>query len=185
MTSAEATATVLWQTGPESVPELTMAGVSGVREDQGTLSLAVTLSRVSQQTVTVRYETTDGTAEAGTDYTAVEGDYVAELGTLTLEPGQTSGTIRIELLDDMLAEADETFTMLLSDPTHATLTDAAAMGTIEDDDAAVAQGWLARFGRTVATHAMGAVEGRLTDRTAQSSRATRRQRWRCSLSPYQ
>jgi hypothetical protein len=49
----------------------------------GTASFTVTLSAVSAQTITVAYNTTDGTATAGADYTSAT-------GTLTFAPGTTS-----------------------------------------------------------------------------------------------
>ena len=90
----------------------------------------------------------------------------------SLAPGQTTGTIRVAILDDRLDEADETFTMVLGDPANATLADGTAIGTIEDDDASVAQAWLARFARTVATHVVDAIGERVTEGTGQRSQAT-------------
>ena len=75
-------------------------------------------------------------------------------------------------VDDRLDEADETFTMVLGDPANATLADGTAIGTIEDDDASVAQAWLARFARTVATHVVDAIGERVTEGTGQRSQAT-------------
>ena len=46
---------------------------------------------------------------------------------------------------------------------NAELADSAATGTIIDDDVSVAQVWLARFGRTVATHVVDAVGERLNE----------------------
>ena len=78
--------------------------------------------------VTVEWATADGTAAAGADYTAVSGN------TLTIAPGETGATLRVTLADDALDEADETFTVTLSVPLHATLSDATATGTIRDDE---------------------------------------------------
>ena len=80
----------------------------------------------SLTTQTVDYATSDGSATAGSDYTATS-------GTLTFTTGQTSKTIPVPLIDDALNEADETFTLTLSNATVA-LTDATATGTIFDDD---------------------------------------------------
>ncbi len=55
--------------------------------------------------VTVPYTTADGSAEAGTDYTAVS-------GTLTFPPGATLQTVRIPILDcDTSGPVNFTFTL--------------------------------------------------------------------------
>ncbi len=81
-----------------------------------------------EQTVSVRYATMDGTAEAGADYTAVS-------NTLAIAPGQASAVIAVPILDDDVAEEDETFALVLSGVQHAQLSSAVATGTIRDDDA--------------------------------------------------
>ena len=57
--------------------------------------------------VLVDYKTEDGTANAGADYTAVE-------GTLVFLPGETSKVFRIEVVDDDVFEEDEHFYCRLS-----------------------------------------------------------------------
>ena len=89
-------------------------------------SYTVTLSQASNQTVSVNYATSNGTATAGADYTAT-------IGTLTFAPGVTSQVLNIPILNDSLNEADETFTLALSSPTNAALgTQTAATTTITD-----------------------------------------------------
>ena len=153
--TAEPVAATVTVTDNDAAPEITIADAR-VPESGGTIEFTVRMAAASGHRVTVTCVSEDGTAQAGKDY-------VAELGVLALEPGQTSGAIRVAVLDDTLEESDETFTMVLSDPAHATLADATATGTIEDDDGSVAQAWLSRFGRTVATHVLDAVDGRLRE----------------------
>ena len=153
----------------DAAPELTIADVRAV-ESTGAIEFTVRLAAASGHEVMVSCTSADGTATA-------DEDYIPEDGALTLAPGQTSATIRIGLLDDIVDEADETFTMVLADAVNARLVDGIAVGTIEDDDEAVAQAWLARFGRTVATHVMEAIDGRLAEGMgpgAQASVAGRR-----------
>ncbi len=89
-------------------------------------SYTVTLSNASSQTISVNYATSNGTATAGSDYTAT-------IGTLTFAPGVTSQVLNIPILNDSLNEADETFTLALSSPTNAALgTQTAATTTITD-----------------------------------------------------
>lgn len=98
-------------------------------ENAGSITIAVNLSAASEQTVTVDYATSEGTATAGSDYTATS-------GTLTFQPGETSQTFAVPILNDALAESDETVNLALSNPTNATLgTPSQAVLTIEDDDA--------------------------------------------------
>ncbi len=85
-------------------------------------SLTVSLSAASSQTVTVAYSTADGTAKAGSDYTA-------QTSTLSFAPGETSKTLTVPILGDTVTEADETFTLTLASPQNATL-DAASQSTV-------------------------------------------------------
>ena len=99
-------------------------------ESATSLALTVTLGAASERTVTVAYATSDGTATAGADYTAGS-------GTLTFRPDEAlTQTISVPILPDMLDEADETFTVTLSEAVNATVASpAAATVTITDDDA--------------------------------------------------
>ncbi len=89
----------------------------------------VTLSQASTQPITVQYATVDGTAKAGSDYTAAS-------GTITFAAGQTSQTVAVPVVRDLVMESTESFTLQLSNPSGATLSRASATGTITDDDTA-------------------------------------------------
>ena len=132
--------------------------VADARVDEAadaTVDFAVSLSRAASETVTVQYATSDGTATAGSDYTATS-------GALTFAPGETAKTVSVPVLDDSHDEGSETFTLTLSNASGggAWLKDATATGTIENDDP-MPQAWLARFGRTVAEQVIDAVQARL------------------------
>jgi aryl-phospho-beta-D-glucosidase BglC (GH1 family) len=92
-----------------------------------TAAFTVKLSQASASPVTVAYSTVDGTAKAGSDYTAAS-------GTLTFAPGETAQTISVTILGDTVIEPDESFQVILSMPTNATIADGAASGTILNDD---------------------------------------------------
>ncbi|MCE9517064.1 MAG: cellulase family glycosylhydrolase, partial [Mycobacterium sp.] len=79
-------------------------------------AFTVSLSKASTSPITVGYTTSNGTATAGSDY-------IASSGTLTFAPGETSRTIAIIVNGDATAEARETFTVTLSNPSGATLVD--------------------------------------------------------------
>ena len=129
-------------------------GDARVEEDDGAvLSFAVTLSRTTGADVSVDYETSDGTAEAGADYTATS-------GTLTIGAGSRSASIDVPVLDDAHDDDDETLTLTLSNPTNAVLDDATATGTIDNNDA-MPRALMARFGRTAAVHVIDQIEERI------------------------
>src|SRR5207244_3135406 len=86
----------------------------------------------TSQTVTVPYSTADGTA------TAAEGDYRATTGTVTFTPGQTRKTIGVVIYGNTINEADETFFLNLGNPVNGILIRSEAVGTILNDDAALA-----------------------------------------------
>ena len=114
------------------LPALAIAD-SSAAEAAGRVSFTVTLSRPSAERVTVRYATADGTATAGDDYSAVTG------GALTFAAGDTAATITVTIVADGRDEPEaETFTVTLSEPRHARLADATAIGTIFDDDLTLA-----------------------------------------------
>ena len=123
------------------------------------LAFAVTLDRATSAAVSVDYATSDGTAQAGSDYTAAT-------GSVTFAPGETAKTVSVAVLDDSHDEGSETLTLTLTNPSGAYLADGVATGTIENTDA-MPQAWIARFGRTVADQVLDAVDARLrASRTA-------------------
>ena len=111
--------------GGGSLPTLSVGDAAVVEGD--TATFRVTLSAASENTVTISYKTKDGTAVAGSDYTAMA-------GTLRFEPGDTTKTIRVPTVDDDTPEETEAFTVELSAPSGATVADGTGTGTISDDD---------------------------------------------------
>ena len=110
-------------------PTLSIANASKV-EGTGTdptIRFTVSLSQPSATTVTVAFATANGTAVA-------PGDYVAKSGTLSFSPGETSKRVTVRVKADSLNEPNETFTVVLSGPSGATIADGTAVGTIVDDD---------------------------------------------------
>ncbi|HEY1013113.1 MAG TPA: Calx-beta domain-containing protein, partial [Herpetosiphonaceae bacterium] len=104
------------------------ASSATVGEAAGTATLTVTLSAASAAPVSVSVRTSDGTATAGSDYTAVS-------TTLTFAPGQTSRTVTVPIINDTAAEGNETFNVTLSNPTGgATVGASASVVTIVDND---------------------------------------------------
>ena len=92
------------------------------------MTFTVTLSAATSQAVTVDFATANGTATAGSDYTAMS-------GTLTIPAAATSRTISVPIIPDTLDEANETFAVNLSGAVNATIADGQGIGTISDNDA--------------------------------------------------
>ena len=135
-------------------PAASVADATAHEGTDATLDFVVTLARATDKAVTVDYATSDGTATAGSDYTASR-------GTLTFAPGETTKTVPIPVLDDAIDEGEETMRLTLSSPSGVKLGDAVATGTISNSDP-LQKMWLSRFGRTAATHVVDAVSDRLS-----------------------
>lgn len=138
----------------DATPTVNIAEVEAA-ESAGEIAFPVTLRGASAYEVTVGWATGDRTAVAGEDYRAAT-------GMVTFAPGETVGEIRVTVLDDVLPEGKETFTVTLSGPANAALGVPVAAGTIIDDDEMVVQAWLSRFGRTVASQVVEGIGDRLT-----------------------
>ncbi len=95
--------------------------------EPGVAKLTVTLEAWTGR-ATVEYRTEDDTATAGQDY-------VATTGTLVFDhPEQLQQTVRVPILDDLLAEGPERFRLVLHSPTGAILGTATAHGVLRDDE---------------------------------------------------
>ena len=144
--------------------DLTVADAEVEEAPGAALAFVVTLSGTAPYRVKVDYRTVDGTATAGEDYTATS-------GTLIFERGETSQTVSVPVLDDAHDDDGETLTLTLSNAKRGMIVDAAAVGTIHNSDP-MPQAWLARFGRTAATHVTDAVGERLRTPPGQESQVT-------------
>lgn len=89
--------------------------------------LNLALSKPSALSVTVNYNTANGTALAGSDYTAAS-------GTVTFNPGEVSKSITIGITNDNVYEGNENFLVNLTNSTNGTIVDAQAIVTIQDDE---------------------------------------------------
>ena len=106
--------------------------VAQLEGDSGTsnFTFTVSLSQASALAVQVAYATANGTASAGTDYTAGS-------GTVSFAAGETSKTVIVAVSGDTTPEADETFFVDLTAPVNATISDAQGQGTIQNDDTTI------------------------------------------------
>jgi hypothetical protein len=113
-------------------PRISITDVSkqeGKKGQTTQFTFTVTLSAVYDQPVTVSFRTTDGTAKTS------DNDYVAQTGTITFKPGETTKTITIIVNGDGKKEADEYFYLdLFGNSTNSLLTKSRGIGTIQNDD---------------------------------------------------
>jgi MYXO-CTERM domain-containing protein len=93
------------------------------------VEVRIVLEPASTSTVTVAYQSQDGTATAKADYLPVS-------GTLSFAPGEVLKTVTIDILGDTLPEVQERFSVVLSQPFMALLGTPRAEVVIVDDDGA-------------------------------------------------
>jgi hypothetical protein len=118
--------------GSVAPPSLSINNVSlaeGNGGDTTAYTFTVTLSAASSQTVTVNWGTVNGSAVAGSDFTAAN-------DTLTFNPGETSKTVTVFVTGDDVYESTETFLVQLSGATNAVVSGGGGVGTITNDDLA-------------------------------------------------
>ena len=144
--SDRATVTI---TNNDDKPGITIAPASAIEGDSGSanMTFTLTLAQAVTEAVKVNYVTSDGTATAGQDYTAVTS------GEATIPANSTSATFTVSVTGDTTDEANETFdvTIFLPEPEpdlngsgngeHPVAitggATATAAGTITDDDPVV------------------------------------------------
>ncbi len=120
----------------DGTPSVNFVAGQNALENAGTAAVQVVLSNTSGGTITVHYATSDGTAAAGSDYTAAS-------GTLTFNAGESTKTFNLTMAPDSLYELDETVQMTLS-LVSGTVDLGALSGTtftIRNDDAAPTAGF--------------------------------------------
>ena len=116
---------------PTVVPEISVTGFE-IREQEEDFDalVDVTLSQASEAAVSVNLETISKTATAGEDFEAVS-------TTVEFASGEIKQTISIPIIGDDNNEIEESFTILLSNPSNGTIRFGEATGVIIDTDRAV------------------------------------------------
>jgi uncharacterized delta-60 repeat protein len=112
-------------------------------ESDGGASVVITRTGDLSQSTTVNYSTVDNTADVGcADTTTLPGvafarcDYATSLDTITFAPGESQKTITVPLINDAYVEPDQTFQLVLSNPSAGALLGARStlVITLHDDD---------------------------------------------------
>lgn len=118
------------------LPSISVSDARVTEGNAGTTiaTVTVSLSWAVDKDVIVSYATQDGTA------TQSDGDYVAvPAGSqLRIPAGQAAATIALQVMGDGKAEADEWFSIVLSDPQNAVIGDGVGVCTITADDVGIA-----------------------------------------------
>lgn len=101
-----------------------------VSENGGSLTVTVLRTCGMDGAVSVQYSTSNGTAQAGTDYAATSGTFT------WADRDATPRTITIPITDDEIAQGNLTINVALSNPTGGAMLDgvSSAVATILDDD---------------------------------------------------
>jgi hypothetical protein len=142
---ATRTATYTIHDDANDLPPTASVGDASVTEADGTATVHVTLAfgngndaTSTEQTVSVGYATANGTATAGSDYSAA-----ANGATLAFAPGDTDKTISVPIADDAIFERAETFSVRLTSivPDGATIADDTGAVTIAESDVNAKPTW--------------------------------------------
>jgi hypothetical protein len=114
---------------PRGGASLSVGNSTATEGNSGTVTarFRVELSGPRSVPVSVDYATAPGSATSPADFTAAS-------GTLTFSPGQTLKRVDIAVKGDIVDEPLETYTVGLSNPQGAPITDGSGLGRILDDD---------------------------------------------------
>jgi hypothetical protein len=113
----------------DPLPSLAITDQSLVEGNSGTAAMVftVSLSPVSGRNTSVSFATMAGTASSPADFTAATGN-------LTFAAGETTKLVTVFVNGDLVGESNETFSVALSNPVNAVLSDGVGTGTIIDDE---------------------------------------------------
>jgi hypothetical protein len=134
VSDTELVAQVVELAGTGSNSRLAVGDVSQAEGQSGLTPFvfSIALQATTDSTVTVHYQTQDGTA------TVAGGDYQAASGVAEIEAGSLSTTVTVMVVGDTIPEQPETFSLVLSSPLHAAIVDGSATGTIVGDEPTLA-----------------------------------------------
>jgi hypothetical protein len=116
-------------------PSLSIDDVTHAEGNAGTTAFTFTVNKTGAGAASVSFTTQDGTAASGSDYTS-------NSGTLTFASNETAKQFTVLVNGDTTPELDESFDVLLTNPSNANISDGKGTGTITNDDESVAAGQL-------------------------------------------
>ncbi len=117
---------------PVTSSSLTINDVTLSEGNAGTTNFNFTITRSNNTGASsVVVNTSNGTATAGSDFTAVTSQTVNFTA-----GGSLTATVTVPVSGDTTVEGNETFSVVLSSPVNATISDGTGAGTINNDDSA-------------------------------------------------
>ncbi|HXJ62523.1 MAG TPA: Calx-beta domain-containing protein, partial [Actinomycetota bacterium] len=117
-----------WPALAAATPTVSISNASVTEGNTGTVSMSFTVTiSASAKHASVAFQTHDGTATAPQDFAATS-------GTIRFNGHLLTRTASVPVNGDVVDEADETFTVTLSNPVGVTIDQGSATGTILDDD---------------------------------------------------
>jgi len=179
-TLARATATGTIANDDVPVTSLPTISIADARLNEGdnetsNMAFTVSLSKASTSAVSAGYSSSNGTAVAGQDFNAAS-------GTVNFAPGSTSATVNVGIIGDTSVESDETFTLTLSAPSGATISRAAATGTILNNDVAAQPGGPAvPFGSHLRSYAAGTILPSVSQATMDAAVVSLYNKWKTNF----
>ncbi len=111
----------------EVLPQVSISVLEQPSGETGNVILSVALDRVSSSVVSIGWKSVDGTAIASSDF-------LSGSGQLDFAPGETLKQISISLVDDLVAEALESFSVVFSNTINSRLLTSSVLIDIVDDD---------------------------------------------------
>jgi hypothetical protein len=130
LTLATGTGYTVWTTTPvtgtinnDDFSQLSINNITVVEGLDNNAILTVTVDNPNPQPITFNYTTAPINATADVDYTS-------KTGTITIAANTSTATISIPILNDNLNEADEAFTITLSNPVNATINPEGGIGEV-------------------------------------------------------
>jgi hypothetical protein len=122
-------ATVIKVLDNDASPGVSVDDVGVTEGDAGTSAavFTLTLSAASEREVSVEVAVKAGTAALYADFQPVSGKFV-------IAPGRTSQIVTVPVVGENVFETDETFTLDISSPVNAVITDGQGTGTIFNND---------------------------------------------------
>ena len=115
---------------PQPQPKVSIEDITAFEGNNGqnSFEFKVYLDHAASAAVEVTYSTAEGTAKGGEDFVVQTNQLV------TLQPGEMTKKVTVQIVADDLREGDETFSVVLSGATHAVIDKSTAAGLILNDD---------------------------------------------------
>lgn len=117
--------------GESTIPELSVGSTTITEGNDGItiLQVGISSSTVLESALEITYNTSDGLAKAGNDYTEINN------GSVIIPAGSDQGTIELEILTDKVMEFREDFTLNILNTGEAKInTNKVSIFILDDDD---------------------------------------------------